>query len=77
MAIPLTVDSGDDILTAEVNNFDPHAVTTTMNDTICDHNGEDIVDETGGLIGTTLDFTVHCERLTVQEEDTVLSVEVD
>jgi len=77
MAIPLTVDSGDDILTVEVNNFDPHAVTATTSSHLEDENGDDIVDENGETVDTIFDFTVHCERLTVQEEDTVLSVEVD
>ncbi len=65
------------LLTISVDNFDTNTIYTTMNELICDHNGDNIVDDTGGTITSVIDATVKAERLTVDPEDLELSAEVD
>jgi hypothetical protein len=77
MAIPLTVDMYDSLLTVDVNNFDPNTVLVTTTSHLEDQNADDVVDENAGQIDILFNLSVHCERFTVQAEDTQLTVEVD
>lgn len=77
MVVPLTIDDEPMLLTISVDNFDTNTIYTTMNELICDHNGDNIVDDTGGTITSVIDATVKAERLTVDPEDLELSAEVD
>ena len=53
-------------------NKDGVPVTSTISTTMCDENGEEMVDESAAAMGSTIDFTVKTLRLTFAKRDTNL-----
>ena len=62
----LTADKMDYQLTAEAFCVDPVLTTHTIAFTLCDENGNDIVDESDNLIGGNTLFQAHNIKLTAK-----------
>ena len=62
-------------LTAESFAVDPVLTTNTVSFTLCDQSGNDIVDQSGNLIGGNTSFESHNIKLTAPHIDYVLTVE--